>query len=398
MASISKPSNGKTYNARVRIWSAQKQCFTWACWSTGETESTKAMQVAKAMQESADQLAPEQTKRNNAAHLKRVFESMCLRAGVEFTDGKHGPDFAIFAADWLRRRTERTKDSTAAAYSTAIDSFKSHIGSRTDMGKLTASDLQEYYDSMIEDGQSTGTAKSKFNVVAGIFKRAHELGSIQLNPAAPVEMRTVTQAERKPFTAEQEKQIFNYLTATHMTDWLTACMLARWAAMRLGDAISLTWRCIEWTNSQAVITYAPQKKTRRNGDGKKVVIPAIGPLSEYLKDLYVNHSPSFHLCPTLYNLPSKNVASTTFARILESAGIDRGLIERDGGNDFHALSFHSWRSTCISWLANAGVDKETRMLIANHDSEKVHAGYTHQNAVMLGERLKNLNNQAELRP
>jgi integrase len=258
------------------------------------------------------------------------------------------------------------------------------------MGRIDAPTMQAYYDSIIEDGRSTGTAKNKFVVIASIFKRAHDLGTIRLNPCAPVEILEVVQEERKPFTAEQEQAIFEHLALTDKTDWKTACMLSRWAALRLSDAANLTWSSITQKGEHTILSYLPKKKTSKAGKGKLVVIPALGPLPAYLKALAPKEGP---LCPSLYGIKvgGKNGLSAQFAGILAGTGMDRQRIERgEGRRAFNSLSFHSLRHGFVSWLTDHGVDLTTRKMLSDHDSDSSHAVYTHPDAVKLADRLSKL--------
>jgi integrase len=62
------------------------------------------------------------------------------------------------------------------------------------------------------------------------------------------------------------------------------------------------------------------------------------------------------------------------------AGVVGSLIrEKTGtaGRNLNGLSFHSLRHTCISAMANAGVDQELRMEIVGQETDAIHKGYTH---------------------
>jgi len=340
MASIQLPKNQNTYNASVKIWDESRKAFRWACWSTGKTCKKEAQIVADAYQEGASKLYPDCPDRNDSTHLRRIFRIMCERAGVFVDDMGDGPSFSSFAGDWLKRRQEKTKDSTGETYRAAVNNFSKHLGEDGDipMGRITATMIQQWYDGLIEKGRATGTAKNNYVVIASIFKRAHEMGSIRINPAAPIEVHSVVQEERKPFTQEEEDKIFDFLQVTNQTDWLTACMLARWAFLRLSDAANFSWTSIEEKGDHTILSYIPKKKANRAGKGRLVVIPALGPLPAYIRNLQPKEG---MICPKLAGTPvgGKNGLSAQFAMILESTGIDRQRLDRiDGRRTFCALS------------------------------------------------------------
>jgi integrase len=68
-----------------------------------------------------------------------------------------------------------------------------------------------------------------------------------------------------------------------------------------------------------------------------------------------------------------------FDRIMTEAGIEIESMSGEGerSRTFRNKGFHSFRHTMTSTLKNAGVPAEWRMMMLDHDSEEVHAGYSH---------------------
>jgi integrase len=67
-----------------------------------------------------------------------------------------------------------------------------------------------------------------------------------------------------------------------------------------------------------------------------------------------------------------------FARILVAAGIVRKIRKGKGeGRDTADKSFHSWRHTCNTMLANTGADIRLRQLISDHETAAMNNRYTH---------------------
>jgi integrase len=72
--------------------------------------------------------------------------------------------------------------------------------------------------------------------------------------------------------------------------------------------------------------------------------------------------------------------STTFTRIMASAGIPRDIIE--AGDVVKRRSFHSLRHSFASWLAEADIHADVRQKLTGHSSSKIHARYSHHDGAL----------------
>ena len=75
-----------------------------------------------------------------------------------------------------------------------------------------------------------------------------------------------------------------------------------------------------------------------------------------------------------------------FARIMEKARV-RGEVSRERlgekGRSVNTLSFHSFRHTLTSIMANAGVPVEVRQKFTGHASAEMNQHYTHHEIATL---------------
>lgn len=387
MASVSLPPDQSVWNARFRVYDARTATWKQKCVTTGLQDRDAAQLIADQYETLAKSLAPDAPRRDSPTELLKRIRSIFDTSGVSWPADElgEGPDFASFAEDWITRREAKNKGATLTKYRIAIEDWKKFIGhaGMIPMGRTTSSEAQRYYDSLLASGLSTGTAKNKISLISSIYQRATDLGHFKRNPVRAVERQEVVNQVRKPFSPEAETKVLDFLRDADATDWLTCSMLGRWAGMRLGDAANLRWVDITKEKGVTIITFSPQKKTRHNGDGKAVIIPALPALAQYLDGLTERAE---FLCPSLAGRSTggKSGLSCQFAEILEAAGVDRQKVERkDDGYDFYAISFHSWRHTLTTRLAEAGVPSEARRLMTDHDDAKIHAKYTHVGAVSL---------------
>ena len=183
--------------------------------------------------------------------------------------------------------------------------------------------------------------KSKYEVVSdlgtiwNVLMAADE--TISENPWRFFRKRVRDRRVGMAFTEEQERKI---LEACAGTEWHTACVVSRWTGLRLKDVCRLKWSEVDMT--ERVIRLVPAKTSSHN-------ISVAIPMSEALaQTLAAFHTTEEYVMPTLArgypNLHSSKVGP--FSQVLEKANIGEGY------------TFHSWRHTFASRLADAGVSTE----------------------------------------
>jgi hypothetical protein len=116
---------------------------------------------------------------------------------------------------------------------------------------------------------------------------------------------------------------------------------------------------------------------------KIVTIPMNEALESYFMDHALSDDPAAPLFPGLCKRTpgGRNGLSLTFGRLMDSAGVSRKLIKQaaDGaGRTQYVRSFHSLRHSFNTWMADAGVSQEDRMLLTGHTTKEVNDGYTHK--------------------
>ena len=148
-------------------------------------------------------------------------------------------------------------------------------------------------------------------------------------------------------------------------DWQTAMMIGLYTGLRLGDATSLKWSDIDF--GRLTISCRPSK-TRKHGI--VVTIPLHRTLATWLQS---HRNDSEYITPR--RIGRAGVArfsdgDKTFSQLLMDARIKKA-------NAKEKLSFHCFRHTFVSRLAQAGVAQDVRMRLAGHTSVQNHAIYTH---------------------
>lgn len=370
MPSIQQKPGSPVWAATIRVWKKDDQHEKGGRWrrtqrSTGvpitEPRET-ALMVATEMQRQETEIATERISRED--FYKRSVSRLMIAAGLSIVnDARSWQDFSM---DWLM--TRKGAPSTLAKYGTQIAQFSKFLGTRRrePMREITETDINEWYSAMLARGLSSGTANQALKAIRSIFRSAKERGIVSSNPATLIKMDDTTGHERRPFTPVEARTIFEYISKLpepYRREWRIVCLFGLLYGLRIKDAVTRDYSEIR----DGILTFVPLKKIRK---GKKVPLPLIGELAT-LKGKGL-------ITPTLaaVKLPSRH-----FSRILNRAYLDVRKSKKRGekGRRQADITFHSWRHTCNSWLANAGIDGRVRQLISDHDSASENARYTQPN-------------------
>lgn len=152
-------------------------------------------------------------------------------------------------------------------------------------------------------------------------------------------------------------------------DWPTVVMVALYTGLRQGDATNLKWTDVDFDRREISLT--PSKTAKH---GIRVRIPLHESLEKWLAARRDNGSE--YVAPARVGRVGKSHftdGDKSFQEILADAKIEK----RD---ERERLTFHCFRHTFVSRLAEAGVAPDVRMRLAGHTSLANHALYTHGDA------------------
>jgi integrase len=159
---------------------------------------------------------------------------------------------------------------------------------------------------------------------------------------------------------------------------------------RLGDLAKLTWRSINLDTGEISFT------TRKTG--RRINIPMMPPVLDYLTTLPVNDNPNAFIFPKAAKHKYVASLSSQFREIL----IDAGLAEvRDYGShlkkqnpirtrEVSEISFHSLRHSAVTLLKAAGVSDFIAREIVGHESAAVSRQYSHLSTEHKRNAMRNL--------
>lgn len=359
--------------------------------STGTPKKREAAQLA------ADMESKERDKKKGSPGLPAAFAAIVNAAAREAIAGEltlaraeelvhrlhrlANPDFRVVSLDqhlnsWVKAQESHVEDNTTRVYRDMHRRMIANVGpkiAKAPVGDLTKDDVEKALRKIVKSkirGSETrtitaATANMDLRALRRALQTALEAGLAKANVAASVRpLPTDDSTERAPFTAEEVRKMIDHSKTSE--EWKGAILIAAHTGLRLGDVVKLTRAHVE--DSRLVI-----RPTKTKRDRKTLSIPLSPPAYAWIGDRQGAFFPSLASV-------KKGTLSTTFTRIMKSAGVARDIIE--AGDVVKRRSFHSLRHSFTSWLADADVHADVRQKLTGHSSSGVHAKYTHHDEAL----------------
>lgn len=232
--------------------------------------------------------------------------------------------------------------------------------------EVTAATAFEFSKALGATGISPRTHNAYISDLGTVWKLLQRYDMAKSNPwsLAKVQRKYEDEKTGRAFTPDEISRLFA-IGREVGNDWPTAMMIGLYTGLRQGDAVSLKWDNVDF--AKGVITYRPSKTRRHN---ITVTIPLHKTLSDWLS---AHRNGSEYVTPLRVGKVGKvslAEGDLTFNQILTKAEVVP-TSARD------KLSFHCFRHTFATRLAEAGVSEEVRMKLTGHTSAVNHAIYTH---------------------
>lgn len=210
-------------------------------------------------------------------------------------------------------------------------------------------------------------------------------GLLTVNPAVRVDMlNSSEESRRRPFTMAEIKRILKAADE----EWRGLVIFGLYLGQRLGDLAKLTWRAVNFESGEIAFT---AKKTRR-----RVVLPLMQPVADYLASLSANDNPNAHIFPNAAKQKRTAALSHQFRELLVEAGLveprdySKPVARRGRAREASEISFHSLRHSAVTMLKASGLSDVFAREIVGHDSEAVSRHYTHLSTADIRNAMRNL--------
>ena len=279
---------------------------------------------------------------------------------------------------WTEAKAIETEESTHARYKRVIERFTGFLGeakSKRDLSTLQASDVARFRDREAKE-LSRSTANLSVKVLRICLGEAVRQGLLAVNPAVRVKLlKSTAESKRRAFTLDEIKRILR--ACGDDTEWRGLVLFGLYLGQRLGDLAKLTWRAVDLDTGEIAFS------TRKTG--RRIVLPLVQPLADYLASLPASDNPNAFIFPRAASAKRTASLSNQFRDILVAAGLveprPRGHKStgkgRDQAREASEISFHSLRHSAVTMLKAAGVSDFIAREIVGHESAAVSRQYTH---------------------
>jgi len=279
---------------------------------------------------------------------------------------------------WTEAKAIETEESTHARYKRVMERFTGFLGeakNKRDLSTLQASDVARFRDREAKE-LSRSTANLGVKVLRICLGEAARQGLLTVNPAVRVKLlKSTAESKRRAFTLNEIKRILK--ACGDDTEWRGLVLFGLYLGQRLGDLAKLTWRAVDLDTGEVAFS------TRKTG--RRVVLPLVQPLADYLASLPASDNPNAFIFPGAASAKRTASLSNQFRDILVAAALveprPRGHKStgkgRDQAREASEISFHSLRHSAVTMLKAAGVSDFIAREIVGHESAAVSRQYTH---------------------
>ena len=191
-----------------------------------------------------------------------------------------------------------------------------------------------------------------------IWKAAEALYGVR-NPWKDLRPTVRDGQRHAAFTRAQEKAVLAAAKASAVPHWYEACLVARWTGLRKHDVVFLEWSKVDF--ERGVIRVKPIKT---QGYNIEVEVPMVAVLRDALKGLFAKRRK--YVLPEFAKIYPGDPEDCTFAEILKAAKVDDPTI-----------TFHSWRHTFRTRLAEAGVSDDLAKRLGGWTQDATVKRYDH---------------------
>jgi integrase len=277
---------------------------------------------------------------------------------------------------WLQAKAIEAGERTHERYKCIVERFSEFLGpakSKRDLSTLQASDIARFRDYEAKE-RSRATANLSLKVLRVCLGEAVRQDLLTVSPAVRVKLlKSSNESKRRPFTLAEIKRILK--ACADDVEWRGLVLFGLYLGQRLGDLAKLTWRAVNLETGEIAFT---AHKT-----GRRIVLPLVQPLIDYLSALPASDNPNAPVFPCAASAKRTAVLSSQFRDILVDAGfVEPHTHEATGKGRSRArnpseISFHSLRHSAVTMLKAAGVSDFIAREIVGHESAAVSRQYTH---------------------
>jgi integrase len=373
MSSIHRQPGRPYWFCAFSIWNPETRKLKRVFRSTKTSDKKQASQICRAWHTAALKA------RNGKLTVDAAREVIARGVSDVFThanvESLPSSSIKAWCETWLDAKAIEAEASTHARYHRIVQRFLESLGAKAnrDLSTLHASDIARFRDHEAKE-RARATANMSVKVLRICFGEAVRQGLLAVSPAMRVKLVKLSkESKRRPFTLAEIKRILK--ACHHDQEWRGLVLFGLYLGQRLGDLARLTWRAVNLETGEIAFT------TRKTG--RRIVLPLVQPLIDYLTALPASDNPNAYIFPRAASAKRTASLSNQFREILA----DAGLVEprshkaakqgRSQAREPSELSFHSLRHSAVTMLKASGLSDVFAREIVGHESAAVSRQYTH---------------------
>src|SRR5262252_2550730 len=374
MPSIHRQPGRPYWFCAFSIWNPETLTSRRVFRSTKTSDKKQALEICRAWHKAALKA------RNGKLSVDAAREVIAQGVSDVFTaanvESMPSASIKSWCETWTEAKAIETEESTHARYKRVIERFTGFLGeakNKRDLSTLQANDIGRFRDREAKE-LSRSTANLSVKVLRICLGEAMRQGLLTVNPAVRVKLLKLTvESKRRAFTLTEIKRILK--ACGNDIEWRGLVLFGLYLGQRLGDLTKLTWRAVDLDTGEIAFT------TRKTG--RRIVLPLVQPLVDYLSGLPTSDNPNAYIFPNSAKHKRTASLSNQFREILVEAGLvePRNYITykkgRDQAREPSEISFHSLRHSAVTMLKAAGVSDFITREIVGHESAAVSRQYTH---------------------
>jgi integrase len=374
MASVHKQPGKPNWFCAFSIWNPETLKSKRVFRSTKTKDKKQALEICRAWHKAALKA------RNGKLSVDAAREVIAQGVSDVFTaaniESLPSASIKSWMDTWLEAKAIEAEQSTHERYKCIVERFIGFLGeskSNRDLSALQASDIARFRDHEAKE-RSRATVNLSLVVLRVCFGEAVRQNLLTINPGTRVKLLKLRdKSARRAFTLAEIKRILK--ACGDDAEWRGLVLFGLYLGQRLGDLAKLTWRAVNLESNEIAFT---ARKT-----GRRIVLPLVQPLADYLASLPASDNPDAYIFPGAAIAKRTAVLSGQFREILS----DAGLVEphtheatgkgRSGAREPSEISFHSLRHSAVTMLKASGLSDFIAREIVGHDSSAVSRQYTH---------------------
>lgn len=248
------------------------------------------------------------------ATLGDVLHDKLAAAGL--IQPRHTATLGPFIDAYIKRRTPTLKEWTIVNLKRCREYLTRHLGEHRDLRTVTASDAEDWRNTLIADGLAENTVRRATGRARQFFKAAIKRDLIQRNPFEELAANVTANRDRDYFVSREESTAV--LDVCPDTEWRVMFALARFGGLRTpSETLRLRWADIDWANNRFTVT--SPKTEHHDGKGSRIV-PLFPELLPHLREAFELADDGNEFVVTRYRDAGTNLR-THLQRIIKRAGL-----------------------------------------------------------------------------